>query len=154
MEEARKLLQNPKLEFEIDFSEMGKMLKGGEDVRDDWERNLGNFAVLYFESFVSTLKYEKFDKDDMLREGFEEAIPKMIVQFRLVEKLSSGYSEILLDDGKLVMQVSQNCLLYRLKLTKIDGPKVLRHQCQRHCDQTCGQTVNIVHSFNRSYLAF
>jgi hypothetical protein len=104
LETARKALQNPKLEFDPDFEGLGAMLKGGKDVRDDWERNLGNFAVKYYESFTDTLQREKFGEDDMLREGFEEGVPKGIVKLRLVEKMS-GYNAILVEDGVCIMQV-------------------------------------------------
>lgn len=104
LQKARTELQNPKLEFEPDFEALGAMLKKGKDVRDDWERNLGNFAKLYYESFVDTLVREKFGEDDMLREGFEEGVPKGVVKLRIVEKMS-GYNGILVEDGALIMQV-------------------------------------------------
>jgi hypothetical protein len=104
LEKARAALQNPKLEFEPDFDGLGKMLKGSKDVRDDWERNLGSFAVKYYESFVDTLVSEKFGEDEMLREGFEEGVPKGVVKLRIVEKMS-GYNAILVEDGVLILQV-------------------------------------------------
>lgn len=104
LEKARKALQNPQLKFEPDFNALGKMLKGGKDVRDDWEQNLGGFVVKYYESFLDTLEREKFPSDEMLREGFEEGVPKGVVRFRIVEKMS-GYNAILLEDGEVVMQV-------------------------------------------------
>lgn len=103
---ARKALHNEKFEFEPNFDALGEMLKKGKDVRDDWERNLGSFAKSYFESFVDQLEREKFGEDDLLREGLEECAPKNVLRLRLVEKLASGYNEILLDDGALVIQVS------------------------------------------------
>ena len=85
------------------------MLKGGKDVRDDWERNLGSFAKGYYESFVSVLEREKFGEDELLREGFEEAVEKGIVKLRIVEKLVNGsYNEILLEEGTVVMQTVPN----------------------------------------------
>jgi hypothetical protein len=104
LQKARTALQNPKLEFEPDFDALGAMLKNGKDVRDDWERNLGNFAKLYYESFVDTLLREKFGEDEMLREGFEESVPKGVVKLRIVEKMS-GYNGLLVEDGALIMQV-------------------------------------------------
>ena len=106
LEKASKALQNPDLKFEPGFEELGAKLKTGKDVRDDWERNLGDFAMKYYESFVDVLAREKFGEDDMLREGFEEGVPKGVVRLRLVDKLKSGYNEIILDDGELVMQAS------------------------------------------------
>ncbi|KIM94339.1 hypothetical protein OIDMADRAFT_45770 [Oidiodendron maius Zn] len=108
LEKASKALQNPNLKFEPGFEELGAMLKTGKDVRDDWEKNLGNFAVMYFESFLSALQYNKFAEDDLLREGFEEGVPKGVVKLRLVEKLPSGYNQILLDDGAVVLQTTPN----------------------------------------------
>ncbi len=87
------------------------MLKNGKDVRDDWESNLGSFAVSYIESFVDKLERENFEQDDLLREGFKESVPKGVLKLRLAEKLSSGYNEILLDDGAIVIQVSA-CLWF------------------------------------------
>jgi len=107
LEKARKALQNEKFVFEPAFEELGKMLKnGGKDVRDDWETNLGSFAVKYFESFVDQLEREKFGEDEMLREGLEELAPKGVCRLRLVEKLGGGYNEILVVDGELVIQTT------------------------------------------------
>jgi hypothetical protein len=111
LEKARKALHNPKFEFDPGFNELGVMLKNGKDVRDDWESNLGSFAVSYIESFVDKLERENFEQDDLLREGFKESVPKGVLKLRLAEKLSSGYNEILLDDGAIVIQVSA-CLWF------------------------------------------
>jgi hypothetical protein len=107
LEKAQKLLQNPKLEFQPNFEALGAKLKGGKDVRDDWETNLGSFAFKYFEGFVDVLEREKFGEDEMLREGFEEGVSKGIVQLKLVDTLKNGgYNEVVLDDGTLSVQVS------------------------------------------------
>jgi hypothetical protein len=117
LEKCATALQNPTLKFEPGFEELGKMLKGGKDVRDDWERNLGDFAQKYYESFLSVLVREKFGEDDMLREGFAEGVPEGIVRLRLVDELKSGYNELVLDGGALVMQVSQVLLSCTERLT-------------------------------------
>lgn len=80
-------------------------MKGNKDARDDWETNLGGFTLSYFESFVSVLERKKFAEDELLREGFAEAVEKGIVRFRVVDKLPSGYNEIVLDDGAVAIQV-------------------------------------------------
>jgi len=106
---AQSLLQNPKLEFQPGFDDLGAKLKSGKDVRDDWETNLGRFALGYFEGFVDVLEREKFGEDDMLREGFEEGVPKGIVKLKLVDALKDGgYNEVVLDDGTLSIQVSSS----------------------------------------------
>jgi hypothetical protein len=106
LEKCQKLLENPKLKFEPGFEDLGKGLKDGKDVRDDWETNLGAFARGYYESFKDVLEREKFGEDEMLREGFQEGIPAGIVKLRVVEKLNSGYNETVLEDGALIIQVS------------------------------------------------
>ena len=104
---AQTALKNPALKFEPGFEELGKMLKGGKDVRDDWERNLGAFARGYYESFVDVLEREKFGEDELLREGFEEGVEKGIVRLRVVEKLVKGsYNEILVEEGSVVIQTT------------------------------------------------
>jgi hypothetical protein len=111
---AQTLLKNPKLEFQPGFDDLGAKLRSGKDVRDDWEHNLGSFALNYFEGFVSVLEREKFGEDEMLREGFEEGIPKGIVKLRLVDVLKNGgYNEVVLDDGTLSIQVSHLWNWYR-----------------------------------------
>jgi hypothetical protein len=105
LEKCRKLLENPKLKFEPGFEELGKGLKGGKDVRDDWETNLGDFARRYFESFKDVLEREKFGDDELLREGFGEGVPEGVVKLKVVEKLKSGYNEIVVEDGALIIQV-------------------------------------------------
>ncbi|KAG4430519.1 hypothetical protein IFR05_014005 [Cadophora sp. M221] len=106
LEKAQKYLQNPKLEFQPEFDAVGAKLKASKDVRTDWEANLGGFSFSYLESFVSVLEREKFGEDELLREGFEEAVPKGVVQLRIVDKLPSGYNEILIDDGAIVIQTT------------------------------------------------
>lgn len=109
LESVQKILQNPEFKFEPDFDALGAKLKnGGKDVRDDWEGNLGSFAKSYFESFQSAIQYEKFESDDMLREGLAEGAPKGVLRLRIVDKLQTqqnGYNEIVLDDGEIIIQV-------------------------------------------------
>ncbi len=106
VEKARKLLHNKEFEFVPGFEALGAKLKGGKDVRDDWETNLGSFSMSYFGSFVDALEREKFGDDELLREGFEEGVTKNKIELRLVDKLESGYNQILLDDGVLVIQTT------------------------------------------------
>ena len=106
LEKCQNLLQNPNLKFEPDFDALGAALRSGKDVRDDWERNLGSFALAYYQSLQSAIEYQKFGEDDMLREGFEEGIPKGVIRLRILEKIKSSYNEIVLEDGALVMQAS------------------------------------------------
>lgn len=109
LEQARKALQNDKFTFDPSWEQLAAALKGSKEARDDWETNLGSFATYYFEGFVSALSSQKFDEDEMLREGLEEAVPNGVLKLRIVDKLTTGqssYNEITLDNGDLVIQVS------------------------------------------------
>ena len=113
-ENVRKVLQNDSFKLEPDFEALGAGLKGGKDVRDDWETNLGSFAKSYFESFMDVIVREKFADDELLREGFAEIVTAGIVKLRVVEKLTgatggNSYNESVVEDGVLIIQV---CDLY------------------------------------------
>lgn len=107
LEKARKALKNEAFKFEPSFEAVGQALKAGKDVRDDWESTLGAFAKNYFDGFLDILKREKFIDDEMLREGFEEGVPKGVVKLRVVDKLKSGngYNETIIEDGEAIIQV-------------------------------------------------
>jgi len=105
LEKARGLLQNNDFKFEVDFEGLGKALKGGKGGRDDWESNLGGFARGYLEGFVDVLEREGFGKDDMLREGFQEAVTENAIGVRVLESIKGSYNEIVLEDGKAFIQV-------------------------------------------------
>ena len=105
VEKGRKLLHKADFKFDPDFDNLGAKLKGGKDVSEDWESNFGSYAFKYFESFVDALEREKFGDDELLREGLEEGVSKGTVKLRLVDSLKSGYNEVLIDDGVLIVQV-------------------------------------------------
>ncbi|TQN72687.1 hypothetical protein CSHISOI_02761 [Colletotrichum shisoi] len=92
--------------FEANFAkirEAGK--KKGSEVRDDWEGNMGGFTRMYFEGLEYQMSYQKFGDDDMLREGFNEAVDKGEIHFRIVDKMAYGtYGEVVLEDGAVYVQ--------------------------------------------------
>jgi hypothetical protein len=92
--------------FEETFSKLQAAAKTkGSDVRDDWEQNLGGFTLKYFEGFEWQLKNHKFADDEMVREGFNEAVEKGEVAFRIVDKLAYGsYAEVVIEDGVCYLQ--------------------------------------------------
>lgn len=106
LERAQKALHNKEFKFDPQFDALGAKLKVAKDVRDDWETNLGSFAKSYIESFVDKLEYEKFGDDEMLREGLEEGAPKGTLKLEIIDKLPSGYNQMVLDDGYLVIQTT------------------------------------------------
>ncbi|KAH8645669.1 hypothetical protein BX600DRAFT_444235 [Xylariales sp. PMI_506] len=75
------------------------------DLRSDWESDLGRQMHSYFDGFLDQLKWQKFEDDELLQEGFQEAVDKGEVVFRIVDKLADdSYAECQIEDGVLYLQ--------------------------------------------------
>ncbi|WYZ34295.1 hypothetical protein EsH8_I_000571 [Colletotrichum jinshuiense] len=92
--------------FEANFAKIRQAQgKKGSSIRDDWEGNLGDWTRKYFEGLVYQMTYQKFGDDDLLREGFNEAVEKGEIHFRIVDKMAYGtYGEVVLEDGVVYVQ--------------------------------------------------
>ncbi|KAM7202728.1 hypothetical protein V8F33_002654 [Rhypophila sp. PSN 637] len=94
--------------FEESFAKLqAESKKKGNSVREDWEKNLGDFTKKYFEALAYHMKYIKVGEDDMIQEGFNEAVDKNEMAFRIVDKLSdkdASYNEAVIEDGILYLQ--------------------------------------------------
>ena len=100
---------NKEYTFDVDFDAIAAKLNG---TKADWKGNLGSFVFLYFQALSNTLKSLNFDSDDMLQEGLNEAAESGKMSFRIVDSLSSGYGEVVFEDGALYLQVCcWNCKL-------------------------------------------
>ena len=94
LEKARTQLARPDLRFvpnfERNFAFMKKWIKENKriarNVTEEWEGQLGTRTKDYFEGLVRFLEYKHFEDDEMLREGFFEAVDKAEVQFRIIDK--------------------------------------------------------------------
>ncbi|KAK1971755.1 hypothetical protein LY78DRAFT_45140 [Colletotrichum sublineola] len=114
VEETRKkladMLERPDFvlvpNFEANFACLREAAnKKGSEVRTDWEGNLGGFTRMYFEGLEYQMAYQKFGDDDLLREGFNDAVEKGEVHFRIVDKMAYGtYGEVILEDGAIYIQ--------------------------------------------------
>lgn len=92
---------------------------GNGNADASWQRNLGAYHRMYYESLASYLVYQKFGEDDMLREAFLEGIDKATVGFRIVGKEElkhSTYNECVIEDGTLILQVRANSASPRVLL--------------------------------------
>ncbi|CAK7220082.1 hypothetical protein SCUCBS95973_004036 [Sporothrix curviconia] len=79
----------------------------GNKLYKKWEDQIGPFVLGYFESVQSHLTQKKFATDDMLQEGFNEAVDKSTIELRLVDKLKyAKYCEVVVEDGKLYVQTT------------------------------------------------
>lgn len=79
--------------------------KGTYPLRNDWLQRFGEHTYGYFEGAFEMLKYRKFDEDDMLKEGFAEAIEKNELSLQVVDSLkrrSCNEAEVV--EGVLVMK--------------------------------------------------
>jgi len=114
--EVQTILNNENLKLNPNWVAVFDKLKSSKMDRDDWDSNLGSFLKYYFEGLVSQLKYQKFDGDDMLQEGFNEVVEKGEIAFRVVDKLEkSNYNECVIEDGVLYLQVSFISLYFSTK---------------------------------------
>jgi hypothetical protein len=95
LQRAIKQLKNPELQFDLNFEEIAGILKNAKGVSSDWEEQFGIFIYDYFKSIVAQLEREKFIDDEMLQEGFLEAVPKSLVKLRVVEKITVGTMRLL-----------------------------------------------------------
>lgn len=102
--------------FEDVFAKLrdaGKVAGGG--VREDWQERLGSFALSYFEGLAYQMKYIKVAEDEMVREGFNEAVEKGEAALRIVDKLTyDSYCECVIEDGVLYLQVGFDSLVMNL----------------------------------------
>ncbi|KAK3329885.1 hypothetical protein B0H66DRAFT_40504 [Apodospora peruviana] len=92
--------------FDDSFAKLSAAIKvKGNSIRDDWQNNLGSFTYKYFEGLASQMNYLKVGEDDLIQEGFLEAVDKCEMAFRIVDKLEyDSYCEVMVKDGVLYVQ--------------------------------------------------
>jgi hypothetical protein len=115
---VQKMLQRKDIVFdpnwEGNFAALTKQAgKRGADLgrfrgfEGSWEREFPDVMRKYFEGLRFNLEKLKFHEDEMLREGFNEAVETGRIAFRIVEEFednSDGYGAVI-EDGVLYMQV-------------------------------------------------
>ena len=96
--------------FEANFAsiaahEAKQKRKDSNKVPHDWQKRFGRSTFEYFEKFYETMDYKNFPDDEMLQEGFAEAVEKNEIGLRVVEKLEKAtYNECVLENGVLWIQ--------------------------------------------------
>lgn len=117
LEAARKSLHRPDLTFTPNFAENFAFMKSwiaanqdeARNVNEGWEAFLGARTKDYFQGFTDYLANNKFEADDMLREGFFDACEKADVQLRIVDKKKmkgGNSSETQVQDGVCYLQTT------------------------------------------------
>lgn len=95
---------NPNFEDTFEKLKAESQVKKTE-LREDWQSSLGSYAISYFDGLVSQLQWQKFEDDELLQEGFQEAVSKGEIAFRIVDKLKyNSYCEADVEDGVLYLQ--------------------------------------------------
>jgi hypothetical protein len=93
--------------FETVFAQLSSPAAAGKVDKDNYERQLGYFIREYFDGVAYHMESQKFGSDDMLQEGFNEAVEKGVIAFRIVDKLSyASYCEVVVEDGTLFVQTT------------------------------------------------
>ncbi|KAK6065019.1 hypothetical protein SCUP515_11418 [Seiridium cupressi] len=109
-EKIANLIAKPDIKLNPNFEETFAKLKEESSIektelREDWEKYIGYMAFQYFEGLVSQMQWQKFENDDLLQEGFNEAVDKGEITLRIVGKLKEGlYGECEVEDGVLYLQ--------------------------------------------------
>ena len=115
----QKLLQRKDLKFEPQWEANWAALVKQANKRNSelsrfklfdglWEREFPEVMRKYYEGLAFNLQKLKFGEDEMLREGFNEAVETGRIVFRIVEELDDledGYGAAI-EDGVMYMQVS------------------------------------------------
>lgn len=128
-EEAATILKNPDIKLIANIEENYTKLKAESEVKDTgmikhWEGSIGSACLDYFVSFNKALVRQKFDSDDMMQEGFAEAVPKGEVVLRIVDGPLDSACNCVIEDGVLYLQVrrpSRTSLKLHLAVTRTDS---------------------------------
>ena len=87
--------------WEANFQEVKKKQTG-----DSWEKEFGKKTLAYFEALAEALQNSGFSKDDLLREGWAEAVEKNRIVLKVCDTLKKmRYNEVWLEGGVAYIQV-------------------------------------------------
>lgn len=101
------LVNVPNLKLNPNFEHNANMLAKTPNQNSGWDKQIGAATLAYFSGVEGQIKRAGFKDDDMLQEGFQEAIDKGEICFRIVDKLTKGsYNEVIIENGVLYVQVS------------------------------------------------
>lgn len=96
--------------YEENYVLLDRYVKGGNVGTmwpRDWQKRYGRDTLAYFEAIRRNVEVLGFAKDDMLREGFQDAVDKNEIHLKVVEKLDKGnYNESVIRNGVLYIQTT------------------------------------------------
>ncbi|KAL8820735.1 MAG: hypothetical protein Q9191_007454 [Dirinaria sp. TL-2023a] len=97
--------------FEHNYAAIAAYTKSGKQSNTyprEWQKSLGRFTLEYFSGFVEIMENKGFGDDEMVQEGFKDAVEKNQVALRIVDRLnkSNGYNECVIENGVLYIQTT------------------------------------------------
>ena len=74
----------------------------------EWKKTFGRFTLDYFSNFVGVMENKGFGSDEMVQEGFKDAVEKNQIALRVVDQLKKGkgYNECVIENGVLYIQTT------------------------------------------------
>lgn len=104
-EELKDMLQK-EVAFDPNWEAVFEKMNSADDAVENWRYGMGDQIRWYFRALVSRMNGDGFGTNDVLREGFPEAVEKNTIAFRVVDKTEETYNEYVLEDGVFYIQVS------------------------------------------------
>ncbi|KAK4695767.1 hypothetical protein P7C71_g2048, partial [Lecanoromycetidae sp. Uapishka_2] len=99
--------------FEANFAKIAAYTATGKQSTifpREWQKNIGNNTLAYFRGLADKLEENGFSNDEMLQEGFKDAVEKNEVSLRVVDQLSKSashhYNESIIEGGVFYMQTT------------------------------------------------
>lgn len=118
IEETRKkiaaILQKPDVKLVPNFEATFEKLVVESQRRKNqlprtWQREMGDNMRKWFEGVAHQLKRQNFGDDELLREGFHDAVDKGVIAFRIVDEIADDQDcGCAIEDGVLYLQVSSS----------------------------------------------
>ena len=94
--------------FDDNFSKLAAYKSSDYDFPRDWQETLGAITRDYFEGLAMYLHDEGFENDDLLKDGFNDAVFKHEISVMVVDKLSKedrDFYECVVEDGGLYLRI-------------------------------------------------
>ncbi|KAH7231944.1 hypothetical protein B0J15DRAFT_409777, partial [Fusarium solani] len=104
-EELNAMLQK-EVAFDPNWEAVFEKMNTAEDAVENWRYGIGDQIRWYFGALVSRMNGDGFGTNDVLREGFLEAVEKNTIAFRVVDKTEETYNECILEDGVFYIQTT------------------------------------------------
>ncbi len=96
--------------FEANFARLAAYVASGQKdsmFPGEWQKNIGKDIISYFNAFAEKLEDTGFNKDEMLQDGFKEALERNEISLRIVDKLVKGsYNKHIIEGAVCYMQTT------------------------------------------------